>query len=165
MKRTLLCGLGVPRGGDGGRVHTSCGAMAGRGRQLASWPLIGSACLLAQFLDAAEDARAAVAGEVRTAVAALKGDSRASGDLYERYMGKALAKVRPAPPAPPGSRSPLEPPAPSASPSLKARPCSQSLRASEFLGMSVGVINDRPRVPFGCACSASQPRRAVYWLR
>lgn len=46
-----------------------------------------------QFLEAAEDGRAAVVEEVKTAIAALSGDDKASGDLYERYMGKAITKV------------------------------------------------------------------------
>mmetsp|Transcript_3663 Transcript_3663/g.10599 ORF Transcript_3663/g.10599 Transcript_3663/m.10599 type:complete len:326 (+) Transcript_3663:94-1071(+) len=48
--------------------------------------------LATKFLEAAEDGRAAVVEEVKTAIAALSGDDKASGDLYERYMGKAITK-------------------------------------------------------------------------
>lgn len=49
--------------------------------------------LATKFLGAAEDARSAVVEEVKTAAAALTGDAKASGDLYERYIQKAITKV------------------------------------------------------------------------
>lgn len=42
---------------------------------------------------AAEDARTTVVEDTKTAIAALTGDSKASGDLYDRYMAKGIAKV------------------------------------------------------------------------
>jgi protein disulfide-isomerase A6 len=52
----------------------------------------GLDALATKFLGAAEDARAAVVAEAKTAAAALAGDEKASGDLYERYMQKAITK-------------------------------------------------------------------------
>lgn len=45
-----------------------------------------------KFLEAAEDGRAAVVDETKKAVAALQGDGKAAGDLYDRYMAKGIAK-------------------------------------------------------------------------
>lgn len=43
-------------------------------------------------MEAAEDTKTTVVEEMKTAIAALTGDGKASGDLYNRYMAKGIAK-------------------------------------------------------------------------